>query len=55
MKGKKFFKTIDGWFDKFMGKAGQKPFLEYLVKYLMACGICVNVAGIVFILILIFK
>ena len=54
MKFKKFFKAIDEWFNKFIGKGGQKPFLGYLVKYLMACGMGVNVALVVFILIQIF-
>ena len=54
MKTRKFLIAIDEWFNRFIGKGGQKPFLEYLIKYLMACGIGVNAVGVVFILIFIF-
>ena len=50
---KKFFITLDRWSDKFMTAASKKPILEYFAKYLLACGIGANFAGLVFILVLI--
>lgn len=39
---KKICKGIDNFFNRFIQKGGNNTFLEYTVKYFMACGIGFN-------------
>ena len=53
-KIKSILSAINNWFNRFIQKGGEKPFLEYLIKYLMACGIGFNVVLVIVILMTIF-
>jgi hypothetical protein len=54
-KFKSICKVIDTWFNKFVQKGSESKFLEYTVKYLIACGIGFNLVLTIIILLSIFK
>ena len=49
-KIKSILSAINNWFDRFVQNGGDIVFLEYLIKYLMACGIGANIAFIILII-----
>jgi len=55
IKFKKILTAIDTWTDRFISKGGQNQFLEYFIKYLLTCGVGINLTFIILILISIFK
>ena len=49
-KIKSIFKWCDTQFNKVVQKGGDNVFFEYLVKYLIACGIGLNIFALIVII-----
>lgn len=50
-----FFRKADKIFDKTLTKGSQNRFLEYVIKYLITCGLGLNAVVVAMILYSIFK